>query len=409
MSTIYLPVALELVFRHPSRFWLALIFVPVFLLVFWEWRIRRKVLNDPGIALHRSTSSFPTFFRRARWWSGWFAATSLVVVAYAYPEKVLYDWERVFERIRLTFILDISLSVKKAEDILPNRLEAEKQVVRDFTAMLEHDKELKGKYSLALIPFSGAALPYYLPFTTSRDEFLSHLDAMDTDTITRKGTSLWAAIRAYDELLFSKPARDKETADLGILISDGGKEEGKKERALLPQTIDGLRNSYRLPYFTRSGERVIIQAKEVQRRVVLNTVGVGKVEIDAEGKRIAKPVPLINRDKSGNLMGYEHEKENDPKSPVLTSTLDEQILREVAERGGGVYKHFSDRETILREFKDFVLSNRVEVDRIPHPRYESVRAWFLVPAFVIYYFLFGYGGWIIRLTRRIFRAKRMSL
>ncbi|MDO8561034.1 MAG: VWA domain-containing protein [bacterium] len=404
---MHFPLAFDLVFRHPSRFWWASVFALVFLLVLLEGRKRAAAFQHPWIALHSSTSNLPNFFARLCWWTCWTVATILLVAAYANPERVFYDWERVFERIRISFILDISHSMKKAEDVLPNRLEAEKGVVRDFAAKLEQDKELKGKYSLALIPFSGAALPYYLPFTTSRDEFLAHLDAMDTDTVNRKGTSLWAAIRAFDELLLAKPASDKGTVDLGILISDGGKEEGKKERALIPRTIDELRDPYRAPRLTMSGERVIVRARESQRKVVLNTVGIGKIEIN-EGRRVPYPARLINRDKAGNFMGYDHVKEDDSKGPVLTTMLDEQILSEVAVRGGGVYRHFYDHETILQEFKAFVLANRVEVDKIPVPRYESVRAWFLVPAFIMYYFLFGYGVWMLRFFSRILRVNRRS-
>ena len=401
--TIHLPLAIELIFRHPSRLWWALTFVVVLLVVFLEAWARARALRNPGIELHLSTSRLPTFFERLRWWMGWIVATSLLLMAYANPERVLYDWVPVFERIRITFIADVSLSMKKAEDILPNRLEAQKNVIRDFTGMLEQDPELKGKYSLALIPFSGAALPYYLPFTTSRDEFLSHLEAMDTDTVTRKGTSLWAAFRAYDALLLANPRRDKNTLDLAILISDGGKEEGKKERALIPSTIVDLLDPHRALHLTFGGEQIIVRSKDTQRRVILNTVGVGRVDIidDVVGgrkvgeKRVPYSTPLVNRDRSGNFTGYDHVKENDIGSPVETSTLDEKILDEVAARSGGGYRHFSDRETILREFKALVLANRSEVDRIPISRYESARAWLLAPAFILYYFLFGYSRWLV--------------
>lgn len=380
----------ELIFHPPERFWLSSLLLFLIIPIAWEWRKRRKTLSNSEIKIYLSTSRIPAARERIYWWTLNAVATGLLIIAYANPERVITDWERVFEQIRITVIFDISRSMKKAEDIAPNRLEAGKDVIRELAAALEHDQELKGRYELALIPFSGAALPYYIPFTTSRDEFLSQLESLDTETIAKRGTSLWAALRAYDELLLTNPARDAKTMDLGILISDGGKEEGKKERALLPQAIADLRDPYRAAHFLLSGERIIVRQKERRRNVILNTVGIGTT----------MTVPLKNRDKAGNFMGYQHLIEDDPRSPVDTSTLDEQVLKELKETGGGQYRHFTDRETILREFKELILTYRKEADRIPYYRYESARAWFLAPSFVIFYFLSGYGSWIKRIIKK---------
>lgn len=402
------PMIRDITFGNSERFWPAVVLLLLFLIpVFLEWRKRNKILESPWHKLHRETSRIPTKSRRFGWWTVFVAAIMLCIAAYANPERVKMSVKRVFEQIRVTIILDISRSMKKAEDVEPNRLEAAKAVIRLFLQMLEHDEELSGRYELALIPFSGAALPYYLPFTTSRDEFLSHLEFLDVETITKRGSSLQAALLAYNELLFANPLRNPQTADLGILISDGGKEEAKSERALLPQTVASLRNPYLAPRFSVSGERTIVRKETSQRNVTLYTVGVGKVEIDAGGKRVAKPVLLKNRDKAGNFMGYQHMDETNPASPVEASTLDEQILVELARLGGGEYRHFADRETVLREFKAFILKHRKEADPISlPPQYESLRAWFLVPSFIMFYFLFGYGGWLLRSAQAISRLTR---
>ena len=379
--TVYLP-GIEIIFREAQRILWALGLLAIFAVVFWEWRKRKKVFLTSWIALHLSTSRLPTAWKRIRWWAFFSLAALLLIAAYANPERAKTIWEPVYERIRITFIFDASISMKQAEEE-PNRFEMAKNIVREMVFMLERDEELKGSYAVALIPFSGAALPYYLTFTISKDEFLSHLDSLDVDVIKRKGTSLWAAIRAYDEMLLDHPARDKDTTDLGILISDGGKEEGKAERALLPRTIAELRDSYRVVHWLMSGERIIVRKDVPVRNVVLGTVGVGKPGFAA---------PLKKMDAAGNFLGYEHVKENDPTSPVRTTELDEGILREIAERGGGAYWHLASREAPLREFKKFIIGHRKETDRIPRRHYESIRAWFLVPAFTVFYFLFGYGG-----------------
>lgn len=403
--TLIFPFETEVIFRPPEYFWLVFLLPFLIIPIVWEWFKRNKtIFDDPWNRVHFSTSKIPTMSERIFWWIACAVATGFLVVAYANPERVTTEWERVFKQIRITFILDISGSMKKAEDISPNRLEASKEVIRNLVMAFEYDKELKGKYPIALIPFSGAALPYYTQFTISRDEFLNHLESLDIETITKRGTSLWAAVKAYDELLLANLARDPKTLDLGILISDGGKEEGKKEKALLPKEIANLRDPYRTPYFLLSGERIITRSKEPIKKVVIHSVGVGKVEVDNSGKRVVKPVNLKNRDKLGTFLGYQHLVDNDTKSPIETSTLDEQVLRELAEAGGGKYWHFSDKDTIFKEFKTLILNSRHEIDRIPHYQHESARSWFLVPSFIIFYFLFGYGQWLMKIARWLIKG-----
>lgn len=396
------PFPIDIVFHPPERFWFVSLLILLVIPIFWEWLKRNKIIfDDPWNKIHISTSKIPTTAKHIYWCVFFTIATGFLVVAYANPEKVTTDWERVFGRIRITFILDISRSMKKAEDVSPNRLEASKELIRNLTMSLERDDELKGKYTLALIPFSGAALPYYTQFTTSRDELLNNLESLDTETITKRGTSLWAAVVAYDELLLASPARERGALDLGIIITDGGKEEGKKERALIPRVVASLRDPYRDIHFLNSGERIVTSSKEPHRKVVIYSVGVGKVEIDSSGNHVAKPVLLKNRDKLGNFLGYQYSVEGDTRSPIDTTTLDEQILKEFAEAGGGKYWHFSDLDTIRKEFKTLIINSRQETDRIPHERYESVRSWFLVPSFVIFYFLFGYDQWLVKIKKTI--------
>src|SRR3989344_703994 len=399
------PFATEIVFHPPEQFWLVYLLPLIVIPVIWEWCKRNKaIFDDTYNRVHTSTSKIPTTARRVYWWVTCAVATGFLVVAYANPEKITTEWERVFEQIRVTFILDISWSMKKAEDVSPKRLEASKEVIRNLVKSFERDSDLKGRYPLALIPFSGAALPYYTQFTTSRDEFLSHLESLDIETITKRGTSLLAAIKAYDELLLANPARDTKTLDLGILISDGGKEEGKKEKALLARAIADLRDPYRVTHFLLSGGKIIARSKEPIKRVVVHSVGVGKVEVDDSGKRVSKPVHLKNRDKSGNFLGYQHLADDDIKSPIETSTLDEQILIELSKAGEGKYLHFDNKEALIKEFKTLILNSRKEVDGIPHYRYESVRSWFLTPSFIIFYFLFGYGQWLMKIARRLMKG-----
>lgn len=380
----------DIMFRYPLRLGVCAFVLVIMALAWWEFRQLINVLKDPWIFLHISV--FTTYPRWVRigWWALLCLAFVLTAGAFAVPEKRVSMEEPVYGGLRLTFMFDSSRSMEYAEDVTPNRSRAAKNTIIALVDMLAHDTLLRGKYSLALIPFAGAAQPFFLPFTKSREEFVATLEEINERTITRQGTSVLSALNAYRELLWREPPRE-ETVDVAILISDGGKEDGvESERHFIPATIADIRH---------------LTQKKMREgappwNVVLYTVGMGKIRIDAEGRRTAEPVELVVRDASGNKEWYRQDPRN-PHSPVLKSRLDEGILKEVARLGGGEYYHFTDQAKIVEEFRTLVLTHRRVTDRIASVRYEPVMSWFLAPAFVLWYFVLGFGGWIVRLIRRI--------
>ena len=395
--TFDLPFAIEIVLRRPEFLWIISALPLLWVLVLWEGRQRKEVLRDPWVALH----FFPVrSMLRFLWWVGMSAVIVLLACALAVPERKVINWQKIFGMVRITFLIDASLSTALAEDVEPNRLAAEKELIQDFVNLLWFDQKLKGNYAVALIPFAGAAQPFYSPFTVSREQTILNLESINEKTITRKGTSLWAALRAYDELLLWRPAEQKDTVDLAILISDGGKEEGRgTERSVISALLKEILDPYRAMLMMKD-VRILARSSERMRRVVVNTVGVGSVELDAAGNRVSMPVPLIIRDRAGNFFDYYREDPKDPKRPILYSWLDEEILKDIAEMGGGAYAHFSDKEKILHEFKTLVFDHRQETGKVPDAWYDSMRVWFLVPAFCLCFILFGYSEPFLRLFKK---------
>lgn len=391
---------IDLVFRYPERIWLSWLIFMIWILAFGESLRRRKVLRDPWIIMHLPVAKFPSWRRRVGRWSLLSFAIVLVVVALMVPEKRRVESDRVFEGVRMTFIFDSSDSMPKAEDVKPNRLIASKELVKDMIEVLARDPQLKGRYFLALIPFAGSAQPFFVPFTTSREEFLSSLEEIDENTITKQGTSLWAGVKSFKELLFWYQPR-QDTVDIAFVISDGGKEEGREgERKMLPEAFRDLN------FLTKSignslGDKEGVSST-INWRTVINTIGVGAVEVDTQGRRTAKPTELVIRDKSGNFMGFYRSDPNNPRGEVLRSRLDEEILQFVAGLGGGEYRYFSEREKIHDLLKKLVLPHRRILDEVSYTSYEPMFSFFLLPAFVILYFLLGYGGWILRILQRMF-------
>ena len=397
---ISLPFGLEIVLRRPELLWLLAILPFLWWLAVYEGRIRKKILRqDAWIQEHMASAHLPTRFTRIKWWMGASVAVVLLTVIIATPDRKIIEQHNVYGMVRITFLLDSSWSMKWGEDVEPNRLAAAKVIIENFVNTLWFDTQLKGSYAMALIPFAGAAQPFYLPFTTSREQFVSNLEQINEQTVRKKGTSVWAALRAYDELLLSRPAAEKGVVDLAVLISDGGKEEGKgTEQLLLPQLMKELLDPYRAALVSND-TRMIIRSDTVSRTIMVSTVGVGKVEIDNMGNRVSVPVPLIIRDKEGNFFDYYREDENNPKSAVLASRLDEDILKDIARMGGGSYMHFSQEEKLLQELKALVLHYRQETGKVPEVRYDALRLWFLIPTFLLCFILFGYAEPYARIVR----------
>jgi len=372
------PFGIEIIFKNPSAFWF-LFLVPFFwvLACFWFWA-RGKALRDPWIKMHLDGSFLPGVFRVITRSLIASLALTLIILVLAKPEKKVISNMPEYGGIRITFLFDSSLSMKRAEDLKPNRLVAAKKIIADFIKLSLRDPELKGRYKFSVIPFAGGAIPFFMPFTASAGEFLSALEEVDERTVAVPGTSLYAALAAYEELLFRYPAPDAETVDVAVLISDGGKEEQKAEEVNLVRRIMDILG-------------------KGKNKVIVNTVGVGKVLIKGNNERVSEPVELIIRDDAGNFIDFYREKPNE--SPYK-SRLDEKILMDVASLGRGRYYHFSSEKEMAANFKETVLKHRKFKGNIAVSGFEPARTWFLFPAFALFYFVFGYHEWIFRMRRR---------
>jgi Ca-activated chloride channel homolog len=217
----------------------------------------------------------------------------LSVVALMRPQWG-FSWQEI-ERQGLDIVvaLDISKSML-AGDVKPNRLARSKLAIRDLVKKLSGDR-------IGLIAFSGAA---YLqcPLTIDYEGFLFTLENVDTDSISRGGTSLASAIETAMKVF--EGGNSKHSAL--IIITDGEDHEGN---------IEALSK----------------RARDLGIKIF--TVGIGT----KEGELIQIDGAFV-KDKQGN---------------VVKSRLNEDILREIAFITSGMYVHSTSSEfgleTIYRE------------------------------------------------------------
>ncbi len=394
-----------IVFRSPERLWIILPVALLFVgLLFVKYRAACAALKKRWIQEHLLRSRIPSLGAYVSGGAALILGAALLAGVWAEPERKVTKPEPVYGKVRMTFLFDSSRSMAYGEDVLPSRLAAAKKTVAEFVDALRVDAELKGQYELALIPFAGGAIHSYAPFTTSYDEFLWLLENINENTVSHQGTSFLAAIEAYGMLLERSPARETGAMDLAIIISDGGKEEGiQSERNLLESAVKKLGSS-----------------------VIISAVGIGSKERDEacfakrkkEGAsfpqsaclRGTKPVRLVVRDADGVFVDYFRK---EPGGMALFSELDESMLkflatwtREDTPSAKRNYHFFTDTEEILAAFKSLVVRYRIQVATADYYQYEPVIAWFLVPAFLIFFFFLGFGGWVTHFAAILLKRLR---
>lgn len=212
-------------------------------------------------------------------------ALGLIVLAIARPQWG--ETERIVERhgVQLMVALDISRSML-AEDVKPNRLTRAKLEAADLLQRLHGDE-------VGLVLFSGAAFIQF-PLTYDYSTARTFLDNADTDMIAWQGTLLAEAIDVSMVGLDNDRAGHKAI----VVISDG--EEDQQESESL-QAAD----------------------RAADAGFTIFTIGVGTGD--------GEPIPI--RDIWDNIVGYQE----DGDGNMVLSRINEDVLKRVAEVGGGTY------------------------------------------------------------------------
>lgn len=249
----------------------------------------------------------------------WFTVGGLgcLLLALAQPH-----WGRAWKEVRkhsrdVLVCLDISESMR-ATDLLPDRLERAKQKVLTLVDNSPGDR-------FGLIAFSGAA-GLQCPLTLDHGYFKAVLHAVDTDSISREGTDIEAALATAVDVFKEEDAKNDEFARdtrAILLISDGEEVSGD----------------------------AIEMAKEASEYCRVYVIGVG----DAEGAEI--PIP--------NWMTRGKGRETPVRSQTHISKLDEETLIRIAEAGNGPYVAATPDDwdiTQVREAMNRLESRLIESD-----------------------------------------------
>ncbi len=224
---------------------------------------------------------------------------ALLLVALARPQRTNEKVEQWTEGIDIMIALDISQSMQ-IEDFKPNRLEAAKDVARDFIKGRKQDR-------IGLVVFSGDAFSL-APLTTDYDLLQSYLNDISFEMIESRGTAIGSAMAVVTNRMRESESKSK----VCILISDGDNTAGNID----PITAAELADAYNIKIYT---------------------IVVGKEGMVPYGK---------------DFFG---------RPQMVENSVDETTMRKIAEIGKGEFFRVTDNEALISVFKRIDQYEKAEI------------------------------------------------
>ena len=318
-------------FEHPEYlYWL--IVIPVLIIIYILVRIRQdrlfKKFADtkmrgylvPQRSGRRDVFKFVVFL----------LAIAFLIVGLANLQSGSKMEEVKREGIDLYIAVDVSNSMN-AQDIVPSRPDRSKQAINKLISELQGDR-------LGVIIFADKAF-VQLPITTDYAAAKMFLASVNTSSVASQGTAIGEAIN-----LAVKSFADDERSKAIIIISDG--EDHENEAAMEAA------------------------AEAAKKGVKIYTIGMGLPD--------GAPIPLYNQ--YGQMTGYKKDKNGN----TVVTRLDEDMLRRIAEAGGGLYVRANNSNVGLEKIYDDISKlDKTEIETQVFTDYEDQFQWFVGPGIIL--------------------------
>jgi Ca-activated chloride channel family protein len=317
-----------------------LILLLVFLVIWIIWRIRIRI-NDEDQYFHKRLTE--KLDPKKQLWKRRFWVYSLIFLILAAAGPLIGTKVKPVERkgIDLIFVVDVSVSMN-ATDVKPTRLEKAKFEISQVIQKLKGDR-------VGIIVFAGSA-HYFLPLTGDYEAANLFLDAIETNMIKTQGTALGTALKTS----ISAFPDESQKYKVLVLVTDGEDHEG---------------------------EAISITEKAAKTGIVINSIGVGSVTGS-----------LIPIGKDGVIDEYKKDK----KGQLVTTTLNEQILRDIANAGNGIFIRIDNKKSGDNELFDVV--NNMEKKTFESHEYAEFEDRYQI--FAIFSLIFGVIAFLIPTDRK---------
>lgn len=313
-------------FEHIEYLWLlAAVAVAGLMWGVMEWRQRKRM---------EQWGDHSMFGRLIPDRSGWrpvikmaltLLGTALLVVALANPQVGTKIEKGKRAGSDIAICLDVSNSMM-AEDLQPNRLERAKRVVSNLLSTMAGDR-------VSLVVFAGTSF-IQMPLTNDYSATKLFLDQVSCDIIPTQGTAIGDAIeKSMETFGYGDPDREweKNKGRAIIVISDGENHEDDAVGAAREAAKEGI---------------------------LVCTIGMGMTD--------GAPIPEYTaRGRSSNY-------KRDHEGNVIMTHLNEQMLKEIASAGNGVYARANNAGSGLGDITSLIEAlEKEELDETLFSTYES--------------------------------------
>jgi Ca-activated chloride channel family protein len=281
-------------FGHSELLW-ALVLVPVFIVLYigvrrWKHKALaalgdRSVISRiiPEVSFRRPNLKFILFI----------IAYGLLIIGLADPEVGTITEDTKHNGSDIMILLDVSNSML-SQDFAPNRLENAKMAIAQLIDHLHDDK-------IGIVVFAGEAY-VQLPVTTDYSAAKLFLGTINTNMVPVQGTAIGAAIDMGVKSFDFKDGASKAM----ILLTDGENHED---------------------------DAVAAAEAAHDKGVVIHVIGFGTTQ--------GSPIPIY--DDHGKEIGFH----TDSAGHTVVSKLNEDMCREIAAAGNGIYFHASNANSGL--------------------------------------------------------------
>lgn len=313
-------------FKNP---WLLLMLFSVFILIYLRIKNRNKSVNAIKMPSLKSFDSEAKYIRYIDeiFFSLRMLALTLMIVALARPRKVdVVSQIKSDEGVDIMMVIDISKSML-AMDLQPNRIKSLQKVANEFVNKRKTDR-------IGLVVYSGEAVTK-VPLTTDSEVLSSQILNLNLNEL-EQGTYIGVGLATAINHLEKSQAKSK----IVLLMSDGGES---------PVTDDVI-NFY-------------IKPEEAAKIASIKGIKVYTIGIGTKGF-----IPL-----PPELMWQ----------PQQVFQLDEDLLRNIAEKTGGKYFRATDNNSLKAIYEEVNQLEKSEIDQVKYYNYTEYFRYFLIYAIII--------------------------
>lgn len=293
--------------------------VVLFLVMQYRRRQALKKWGDSG-TVQQFLVGYPVY---KRWVKVSLLAVAVALMALGLANLQYGSKEREVSRkgVDVMVALDLSKSML-TEDVEPDRLRKARYFIRQVLKKMANDR-------VGLIVFAGNAY-MQMPLTVDYAAANLFLNSVNTNMVPTQGTAIGDALNLGAEA-FKKGQEPHRSI---VIISDGE---------------------------NHSGDAVEAAKKAHEKGILVHTVGVGTIE--------GGPIP---QKASGQQVDFVRNQ----KGEVVVSQLNDNILKKVAEKGGGVYLPlYNTQQTVaafdeaLNKMEKRAIDSKVYTDYTDHFQY----------------------------------------